>query len=392
MRNHRWLIGLLCVAFSAGVSAQTSTSIVDQLQAQRQKFAQDATVDPQQLSHAIQAAVSDSMALDQAGNDAEAINKLLSLQKYAPLEQLPDHDVQMLCARFYTKLGNTPEAEGCRERAAAMAEILQKRSGSGATVDDPVRVVTIGEIGEWVRLQSATITDVQGLSYHGANLQKITYSSPAIEGKPVAYFLINPRVLASVNRTRPGVFDPQPVSASDGKYFVALKQAHEQRTRFLADRSFNYPELIQLCRESMKQAAQLAQQGDINGALSRMKDVEKIRPIREIPIFNFISVYSALLGKAGDVEAQADMRIYLFGIAQDIAHSGDGLSPDSAVHVVAIEEEYAWVADKKLRVTKQGLIRQGDSRYDALETTDANGKAQTFYFEVSQVFARGSPF
>ncbi len=332
------------------------------------------------------------MALDQAGNDAEAINKLLSLQKYAPLEQLPDHDVQMLCARFYTKLGNTHEAEGCRERAAAMTEILQKRSGSGTTVDDPVRVVTIGEIGEWVRLQSATITDVQGLSYHGANLQKVTYSSPAIEGKPVAYFLINPRVLASVNRARPGVFDPQPVSASDGKYFVALKQAHEQRTRFLADRSFNYPELIQLCRESMKQAAQLAQQGDINGALSRMKDVEKIRPIREIPIFNFISVYSALLGKAGDVEAQADMRIYLFGIAQDIAHSGDGLSPDSAVHVVAIEEEYAWVADKKLRVTKQGLIRQGDLRYDALETTDANGKAQTFYFEVSQVFERGSPF
>ncbi|PCE25442.1 hypothetical protein BWP39_13015 [Paraburkholderia acidicola] len=392
MRRTRWLICLISAAFSGHLFAQTSTSVVEQLQLQRQKFSQDEKVDLQQLSHDIQAAVKDSDALDRAGKDTEAINRLSDLEKYAPLGQFPDYNVQALCSNIYGKLNKQDQSRDCRERAHAMAEILEKRSGSGTTPDDPVRVIRIDEITQWINLRSAMPTDVKGIRYHDTELQKVTYSIRAADGQPaVSYFLINPRVFASTNRTGSSAFDPLPVKASDGKYFVALQQAHEQRVKFLSDRSFNYLELMQLCRDSEKQAIQLAQQGDINGALSKIREVEKIRPIREIPLFSLISNYSMLLGKAGDVDAQADMRLYLFGITQDIARSGDGLSPETAIHVIATDEEYSWLHAKKLRLTRQTLMPQGTSQYDALDTVDASGKTQTFYFDVGQIVDRGNP-
>lgn len=392
MRRSGWLVSVFLVAVSAKGFAAAPVSIVEQLQSQRQVFAQDNKIDLRQLSQDVQAAVRDSNALDQAGNDAAAIDQLQALKKYAPLTQFPSFDVQTLCDRLYTKLSQPGDAAGCRDRAAAMADILQRRSGSGATPDDPVQVITINEIGEWARSQAAKISDVSGYPYHNENLQALTYTRPATAGQSaVAYFRFTPRLFASLNSPTTDAFAPLPVSPSDGKYQTALTQAHEQRVNFLNDLSFNYPELIQLCNDTTREAMELAQRGDFNAALSKLGEVERIRPIREIPIFGFISTYSFLLGKVGNVDAQSSARLYLFGITQDIAHSGNALTPESAVHVVAISEEYAWVRAKKMRVTKQRLIQRGDHRYDVIDAVGENGSTQTYYFEVSQLYARVSP-
>jgi hypothetical protein len=380
---------LIFIILSKNALCFSTTSIADQLESQRQRFSKDEKIDLNQLSLEIQSTAKDTLALDQSGNDVDALSRLLTLQKYVPLEQFPDYNVQVLCANIYEKLNRKQQASDCRDRAHAMAEILQKRSGSGMTPDDPVRVVMVGEINEWVNLHSANISNVRGYQYHDTPLQQITYTGPSTGGQPaIAYFAINSRATASINRSAPSLFDPLPLN---GEYALAYKQAHEQRIQFLADHSFNYPALIQLCRDSGKQAMQLAQQGDYKGALAKIREVEKIRPIRNIPMFSIISNYSYLLGKSGNADAQADLRLYLFGITQDIAHSGDGLSPESALHVVDTGEEYSWLAAKKLRLTRQQLITKGDSRYDALDTVDGNGKAQTFYFDVTQIFSRENP-
>ncbi|WP_322029376.1 DUF4919 domain-containing protein [Paraburkholderia sp. J76] len=380
---------MFLIAASAKGFAAAPASIVEQLQTQRQAFAQDNKLDLRLFSQEVQVVVRDANALDQAGNDADAVARLQTLKKFAPLTQFPSLDVQMLCDRLYTKLSQASDAAGCRDRAAAMAEILQRRSGSGATPDDPVRVITISEIGEWTRSQAAKISDVSAYPYHDQNLQAITYTSPATAGKPaVAYFQFTPRLYASLNNTVSDVFAPLPVSPNDGKYQIALAQAHEQRVKFLNDLSFDYPELIRLCDGTTREAMQLAQRGDFNAALSKLGEVERIRPIREIPIYTFISTYSYLLGKAGNVDAQSNARLFLFGITQDIAHSGNGLTPENAVHVIATSEEYAWVNAKKMRVIKQGLIQKGDRRYDMIVAVQENGSVQTYYFEVSQVYAR----
>jgi hypothetical protein len=392
MRKTRWLAGLCFIVCSASSFAASPATLIEQLQAQRQAFSQDNKIDLQQLSKEIQATVKDADVLDRTHNGLQAINVLLGLQKYAPLAQFPSYDVQMQCAKLYAELERNKDAQACRERAAALAEILQTRSGSGATPDDPVRVITISEIGEWARSQSAKISNVLAYPHRNENLQALTYSSPATDGQSkVAYFLFDPRLQASISSKKVDIFDPLPVGPGDGKYQVALNQAHEARIKFLNDQSFNYPELIQLSDSAQREAMQLAQQGDIQGALAKIREVEKIRPIQQIPVFNLISNYSFLLGKSGDLDAQSNMRLFLFGITQDIAHSGDGLKPESAIHVVAISEEYTWLHEKNLRVTGQHLLMDGNSRYDAMDTLDANGNHKTFYFDVSQVFTRESP-
>lgn len=385
------LLSLFLIALSGTVFAEAPAAVVQQLQKQRQAFAQDNQIDLQRLSQEIGATVRDTAAFDQAGNDAEAIARLQTLSKYAPLPQFPSLDVQVLCERIYTKLSQANDAAGCHERAMAMADILQHQSGSGASPDDPVRVITINEIAEWARSQAAKISEVHPYTYHDANLQAITYAGPSTAGKPtVAYFQFAPRLVTAISNKTSDVFAPLPVSPGDGRYQTALTQAHEQRVNFLNDVSFNYLELIRLCDNIDREAMRLAQQGDFQGALSKFSDVEKIRPIQQIPIFGFISTYSFLLGKAGHADAQSAARLYLFGISQDIAHSGDGLAPESAIHVIAISEEYAWASAKKLRVTKQSLITRGDHRYDAIDMADEGGATHTYYFEVSQLYARES--
>lgn len=391
MRNSGWLVGLFFIAVSVNGLAATPTSTIEQLESTRQVLAQDSHIDLRLLSTDIQAAVRDSNALDQTGNDDNAIARLKVLDKYAPLAAFPSFDVQVQCDRLYTKLSLPSDAAACRDRATAMEEILQKRSGSGATFDDPVRVITINEIAEWARSQAAKISDVRTYPYHGEELQAIVYTSPSTAGKSViAYFQYTPRLRAALNNASSDVFTPLPVSASDGKYQTALTQAREERVKFLNDLSFNYPELIQLCNDKIREALQLAQQGDFNGALSKLREVERVRPIQNIPIYGFIESYSFLLGKSGNLDAQQTARLYLFGIAQDIAHSGDGLTPGSAVHVVAISEESAWLRAKKKRLSRQSSISKGDHRFDVIDAIGEDGNTQTYYFEASQVFARES--
>ncbi|RXV73474.1 DUF4919 domain-containing protein [Burkholderia stabilis] len=385
MRCWKLIICFFGFIFSINALSQTSISVVDQLLSQRQKFAHDDKIDLQQLSRDIEGTAKEANELDRAGKGGDALRRLSELTKYAPLDEFPDYDVQAVCSNIYGHF-NRPLSDDCRARAHAMADILKNRIGSGSSPDDPVRVITIAEVHEWMNLHSANISNIQAYQYRDVPLQKVTYSGQSTGGQSaIAYFEINSRAFASITRSAPNVFDPLPL---DGKYATAYQQAHEKRIRFLADHSFNYPELIHLCRDLGKQAMQLAQQGDYNGALSKIKEVEKVRPIHDIPIFSIISNYSYLLGKTGNAEAQSEIRLYLFGITQDIAHSGDGLSPETAIHVADDGEEYTWLMSRKLRLTKQALIMKGNSRYDALDTTDLNGNSRTYYFDVTQIFDR----
>ncbi|AOJ41974.1 hypothetical protein WJ23_29125 [Burkholderia lata] len=79
------------------------------------------------------------------------------------------------------------------------------------------------------------------------------------------------------------------------------------------------------------------------------------------------------------------------GMTPDIARSGDGLTPETAVHVVAVNEAYSWLAVKQLRVTGQTLIRKGDRRYDEMAATDASGQSRHDYFDVTPFFERYLP-
>lgn len=391
MQSIGCLIFLLCGFVATTAVAQETASPVEQMQTARQALAANAHIDLQQFSRETLAVATAANALDRSGDDTAALAKLQELEQYAPLAQYPDYDTQVVCFNVYQKLGRTSDAAGCRQRVNALADILLKRSGSGDTPDDPVRAVRIGEIGVWIRLHSATVSNVSTLDYRGAVLQKVSYVAQAGGSPAVAYFTTNPREAEAISRANQDIFKPLPVTADQGQYGAALKDAHERRIQFLSDTSFNYLELIQTVLDDQKQAMLLAQQGDVTAALAKIREIEKIRPIRDIPIFSLISNYSFLLGKSGDTQGQAAMRLYLFGITQDIAHSGDGLTPDTAVHVVATNEELSWLFVKKLRPGRQVLQPGPDRSIDAIDTVDANGRSRTYYFDVTALYKRYRP-
>jgi len=258
-------------------------------------------IDIPQMSQDILRTVNESEAMDHNGNGRDATTHLLTLEHYAPLSKISSFDVQMLCSSLYAKLSDSGDVDGCKQRASAMMEILHKDSGTGAQPGDPVHLIMTSDMIEWVRSQPAKATGVQPYAYDGKELQQVTYIGPTTGGQPAAvYFALDPRVAA---------------------------QAREKRAQFLADKSFNYPSLLQLAKTSLRQAQQLEQQGDYAGALTQLKSIERLHPIEDTPLVDLIGTYSALLGKTGDSHAQSKMGLCLFGILQDMAHNGDGLSP-----------------------------------------------------------------
>jgi hypothetical protein len=77
-------------------------------------------------------------------------------------------------------------------------------------------------------------------------------------------------------------------------------------------------------------------------------------------------------------------------VQQAIAHSGDGSSPETAIHVILVEEEYEWIREKKLKLVKQTLLERDGQRYDVMTVEDAKGVQTQVFFAITGLYARQS--
>ncbi len=75
------------------------------------------------------------------------------------------------------------------------------------------------------------------------------------------------------------------------------------------------------------------------------------------------------------------------GIFASIKAGQDGQSFEHAFVVIAVSEEYDVMLDMNVRPGNQSLNHHGDHTYDVIETTDAAGKAATYYFQIDRVWA-----
>jgi hypothetical protein len=116
-----------------------------------------------------------------------------------------------------------------------------------------------------------------------------------------------------------------------------------------------------------------------------LKEIETIRSIEDIPLPSLIGFYSFLNGKVGNISKQLELRGLLFGINQAIAHSGDGLFPESAVQVIAVEEEYAWLADKHLTRLSQRVLESPIGIFDVLTVKNPAGGERDYYFNITRM-------
>ena len=67
--------------------------------------------------------------------------------------------------------------------------------------------------------------------------------------------------------------------------------------------------------------------------------------------------------------------------------TGDGLSTQSPLTVISVEEEYEYLITQFRHVTRQALLRENGHTYDVMSTVDADGKTQDYYFLIDRVLA-----
>jgi len=74
-------------------------------------------------------------------------------------------------------------------------------------------------------------------------------------------------------------------------------------------------------------------------------------------------------------------------LAESIMSTGDGRTPETALHVAQVEEEYAILTLLSLHRDSQALVRYGDRAFDVLEVHDDKGEKQTLYFDITEHMA-----
>jgi hypothetical protein len=394
MHKGHWIkvwvaIAFACVAIIAFAQPATpSPDTIAALQAQREALFDARGLDVPVVSSEILKAVRDGEALERAGQYRQALDRLLLLRRYAPFEDFPSFDVHMLSSWLYDNLGQHDLAALHRERAEAYRALLYTRLGSGATPDDPLHVVMLSEVAEWAKSRLSQISEVKSFPYRGHELMRVTYSGGLAGNAPrQLYMEVDRRTQAMANRAMQR-FAPLAVDQMRPDMAAALEDARKKRREFIEDRGFDYLALLNLIDTQYKAAAQLDAQGRPQDALAALREIGKVRAVEDIPNPRLLTMYSALLGKTGDRDAQQKMRLFIFGVQQAMAHGGDAKSAASAIPVILINEEYDVAADRGLKLVQQSLVQQGDRAFDVLKVKSENGDESELWFDVTQLFQR----
>ena len=376
----------LLVAILLCHSALAAPAPVDQAQlqtfmARREALLRDGKVNVPEMSQAIRNDINEAEKLAQANDFAGAQAKLDELAKYGPIEELPSFDVLMLDSFLALKRGDAARQALLRGRAEVMRDLLWNRIGAG-TQEDPVRVVMVNEITEWVRSRLGKIIESKPVAAGGRGLQALSYSGPDSGNQPrTVYFFLDPRYMAAM--PPPSAFFVLPNPTPHMQELIAA--AKEKRNRFLDDQSFPFMTLQQRLHDKIKQASDLAAAGKPAEGLAALREIETIRPIEDIPSPTLLTTYSALLGKTGDSGKQTQIRDLAFGTFQAIAASGDALTPETSIEVMFVEEEYAWLRDKRLTLVHQSLAMGPPRSMDVMRAKDAQGNERDYYFDITRM-------
>ncbi len=161
--------------------------------------------------------------------------------------------------------------------------------------------------------------------------------------------------------------------------------AKDKRNQFLDDMNIPFLTLQQKVRDQMKEASGLAAVGKPAEALAALHQIDKIRKIEEIPSPSLLTMYGFLCGQNGDSAKQTEVRGEAFGVYQAIAQSGDALTPKTAIEVIFVEEEYAWLRDKHLTFLRQSLANLSEGTMDVMHAKDATGVERDYYFNISRL-------
>ena len=80
-----------------------------------------------------------------------------------------------------------------------------------------------------------------------------------------------------------------------------------------------------------------------------------------------------------------------FGLLDSIMKSGDGTTPETAMLVADVSEEYVVIGLGGQRPGGQALVNRNGKVYDQMTVTDQNGKQLTLWFDISIAITKELP-
>ena len=113
-----------------------------------------------------------------------------------------------------------------------------------------------------------------------------------------------------------------------------------------------------------------------------------IRHAKKIHEDNFLDIdshiYCSMAYEKLNNDERSDYHRYIaLGLLRSVAESGDGKTKESALIVISVAEEYAYLDMMGLKMKQQSLIEENGHEYDMLETEDIEtGDKIVLYFNV----------
>lgn len=124
------------------------------------------------------------------------------------------------------------------------------------------------------------------------------------------------------------------------------------------------------------------------------KEFEKARSLAEEALKrNYLNVDAHFVeafacGKLKDEACAAHHKYVARGIIDSILGSGDGKSPETALFVISVGEEYVVARVLGVRVVKQAMEHKNGHAYDVLTVADAKTNAESaLYFDIDVIAA-----
>jgi hypothetical protein len=134
-------------------------------------------------------------------------------------------------------------------------------------------------------------------------------------------------------------------------------------------------------RAPMRQALQAE---DWRRVLEIAQSALELNYVRMRPHLHAMRAHHAL----GDAPAAAYHRAMIDGLARSITASGDGRSPETAMIVIDVQEEYDVLGILGLRSVQQGLLRRAGRALDQHTVIAPDGARFSMYFDVSLPLSR----
>jgi hypothetical protein len=137
----------------------------------------------------------------------------------------------------------------------------------------------------------------------------------------------------------------------------------------------------------LTEATSLEEAGKPREALAKLREIEALRPIQDIPTPQLWKVYGRLAGKTGEDDQQREMNGLLFGVQQAMATSGDARSAATAIPVMFVEEEHDWLVARRLTAKRRALQAHGTEQFNVWGVEEHDGTPHDVYFNITRMTA-----